>query len=431
LKKNCLRTSAIMGNCLEPKSSPSTSDNLTATEQKAHHGIQTGLIDAAQNERKAKKLLLLGAGSSGKSTLFKQLKCIHGWGFENPDFVESKHNIRVNMVACMIKLLTQSEGLYKQQIIEECVDLDDEKTMTAIKCVASFKEEQFELEEEVDWNAMEKLGGSLDLLWQLTAIQQTFSKGRRLFAIPENMDYFFKKARQIFAEDFFPSNQDVLRTRIRTTGAAIEANYEINGVFFRIFDAGGQRNERRKWIHQFENVTALMFVAALNHYNCVLFEDEQKNAMLESLALFDEIINTKWFKSTEIILFLNKKDLFAELIREGVSLSVCFHAKHGWHEKEWQWLDNENPNDYATYSVNQPMVDHDEAAQNQQHSVFEKCYKAALEFITDVYLSRNRNKNKRVFVHVTDATDRDQIEKVFWDVQEIVVRSNLKRNGFV
>jgi len=54
-----------------------------------------------------------------------------------------------------------------------------------------------------------------------------------------------------------------------------------------------------------------------------------------------------------------------------------------------------------------------------------------LEFITNIYLSYNHNKTKRIFVHVTDATDRDQIERVFWDVQDIVIRSNLKRGGFV
>merc|ERR1712113_748190 len=152
---------------------------------------------------------------------------------------------------------------------------------------------------------------------------------------------------------------DVLRTRIRTTGM-IETRYEINDVFFNIYDVGGQRNERRKWIHSFENVTCVIFVAALNHYNCVLFEDEEKNAMHESIILFDEIINSKWFKKTEIILFLNKKDLFAECIRSGISLSVCFNAKHDWNGTQWQ--ENDNPNDYK------PIYN-----EETDNNVFEKC----------------------------------------------------------
>ena len=320
-------------------------------------------------------------------------------------------------VLSIIKLLHQSEVLYNSEIIGESVNLEDNKIHEAIKCIASFKDESFEFDAEFDWNEMEKLGNGIDLIWNLSAIQLTYSQRGR-FAIPDNIDYFFKKVTSIFIEDYYPSHQDVLRTRIRTTGM-IETKYEINKVFFNIYDVGGQRNERRKWIHSFADVTAVLFVSALNHYHCVLFEDEKKNAMHESIALFDEIINSKWFKKTEIILFLNKKDLFAEAIRDEIPLSICFNIKNGWNGI--QWNDNDNPNDYK-----QNLND-----ENEDNQLFEKCYKANLDFITEIYLSYNQNKGKRIFVHVTDATDRDQIERVFWDVQDIVIRSNLKRGGFV
>ena len=37
-------------------------------------------------------------------------------------------------------------------------------------------------------------------------------------------------------------------------------------------DVGGQRSERRKWIHCFENVTSIMFLVALSEYDQVLVE---------------------------------------------------------------------------------------------------------------------------------------------------------------
>lgn len=37
-----------------------------------------------------------------------------------------------------------------------------------------------------------------------------------------------------------------------------------SGEVYRLFDVGGQRNERRKWIHLFEGVTAVIFCAALS-----------------------------------------------------------------------------------------------------------------------------------------------------------------------
>ena len=104
-----------------------------------------------------------------------------------------------------------------------------------------------------------------------------------------------------------------------------------------MFDVGGQRSERKKWIHCFEGVTAIIFCVALSAYDLVLAEDEEmviseshspwfqlfKNRMHESMKLFDSICNNKWFTETSIILFLNKKDLFEKKITKS-PLTICF-----------------------------------------------------------------------------------------------------------
>ena len=41
-----------------------------------------------------------------------------------------------------------------------------------------------------------------------------------------------------------------------------------------MFDVGGQRSERKKWIHCFEDVTAIIFCVAMSEYDQVLHEDE-------------------------------------------------------------------------------------------------------------------------------------------------------------
>jgi hypothetical protein len=40
----------------------------------------------------------------------------------------------------------------------------------------------------------------------------------------------------------------------------------------RLVDVGGQRSERRKWIHCFERVTSIIFLVALSEYDQVLYE---------------------------------------------------------------------------------------------------------------------------------------------------------------
>lgn len=61
-----------------------------------------------------------------------------------------------------------------------------------------------------------------------------------------------------------------------------------------MFDVGGQRDERRKWIQCFNDVTAIIFVTACSSYNMVLREDPTQNRLRESLDLFKSIWNNRW-----------------------------------------------------------------------------------------------------------------------------------------
>lgn len=104
---------------------------------------------------------------------------------------------------------------------------------------------------------------------------------------------YFNKIAEIGAPGYIPSVEDVLRSRVRTSGI-VEELYNIGGVDFAIYDVGGQRNERKKWIHCFDAVQAVVFVASLSEYDQVLYEDHGVNRMVEAMELFSEIANSKW-----------------------------------------------------------------------------------------------------------------------------------------
>jgi guanine nucleotide-binding protein G(i) subunit alpha len=122
---------------------------------------------------------------------------------------------------------------------------------------------------------------------------------------------YFDSIDRIAAPDYVPNDQDVLRSRVKTTGIT-ETTFIIGDLTYRMFDVGGQRSERKKWIHCFENVTTILFLVAISEYDQLLFEDETVNRMQEALTLFDSICNSRWFVKTSIILFLNKIDRFKE-----------------------------------------------------------------------------------------------------------------------
>lgn len=74
---------------------------------------------------------------------------------------------------------------------------------------------------------------------------------------------YIRNAARFVAENFEPTNEDILRARMRTSGI-IETKFDLEGLEFTIVDVGGQRTERRKWLHCFDNVTAVIYLAALD-----------------------------------------------------------------------------------------------------------------------------------------------------------------------
>jgi len=319
-------------------------------------------------DQQINKLLLLGAGESGKSTLFKQMIQIYGKGFPESERKGFTSIIYNNIITSMKTLVQQSDQFgpvgSKLEAHKQLID-------------------ELKGDEEID----EKLGETLRELWEDEGIQQTFEQ-RANFQLTDSTKYFLDRLEEIMKDGYIPSEQDVLRSRVRTTGI-VENDFVIDGNQFKMYDVGGQRNERKKWIHCFENVTAVLFVAAISEYDQVLYEDENTNRMVEALNLFEEICNSRWFRETSMILFLNKRDLFGDKIKK-VPLSKFFPDYSG-----------------------------------------ENAFEAASEYLQEQFESKNRNPDKQIYTHITCATDTGNIAAVFNAVKDIIIRKSLNEAGLV
>ena len=111
---------------------------------------------------------------------------------------------------------------------------------------------------------------------------------------------------------YIPTEYDILISRVRTTQVTVE-RYMIEGIELEVYDvgAGQQPSELNKSIKCFENVDAVIFVAALSEYDQTL---AGHNRMMEALNLFESVVKNANFADTSIMLFLNKIDIFAEKI---------------------------------------------------------------------------------------------------------------------
>lgn len=226
-------------------------------------------------------------------------------------------------------------------------------------------------------------------LWKDPAVQLCYSRGRE-FQLNDSAKYFLDDLERICAYDYKPTQQDVLHSRIKTTGI-IETEFKCKDYIFKMYDVGGQRSERKKWIHCFEDVTAVIFCAALSGYAAVLAEDDEMNRMHESMVLFDSICNNKWFAKTSLVLFLNKKDLFKEMISNN-PLNMCFPEYEG-----------------------------------------RNSYEEASAYIKNQYemLNKHLEGQREIYSHFTCATDTSHLEVIFDCVSDVVLKNFMNDCGLL
>uniref|UniRef100_A0A6P7G0Q8 Guanine nucleotide-binding protein subunit alpha n=1 Tax=Diabrotica virgifera virgifera TaxID=50390 RepID=A0A6P7G0Q8_DIAVI len=312
-----------------------------AREQKRINAeIEKQLRRDKRDARRELKLLLLGTGESGKSTFIKQMRIIHGAGYSDED----KRGF--------IKLVYQNIFMAMQSMIK-AMDL------LKIQYGDSSNQEKAELIKGIDYETVTTFESpyveAIKDLWADAGIQECYDR-RREYQLTDSAKYYLEEIDRVAARSYLPTEQDILRVRVPTTGiieypfdldeirfsylsdlerikdpeylpteqdilrarapttGIIEYPFDLDSIIFRMVDVGGQRSERRKWIHCFENVTSIIFLVALSEYDQILFESENENRMEESKALFKTIITYPWFQHSSVILFLNKKDLLEEKI---------------------------------------------------------------------------------------------------------------------
>lgn len=313
------------------------------------------------------KLLLLGAGECGKTTVCKQMKLLHLAGYneeERRHFVPIIIENIVSAIDCILKAAQQLELSFQPEN-QELVCKYSETTPKQLtpEITAHFKR-----------------------LWEDPIIPELLQKQDKFtVTLNDSCHYFMSALDRISGPGYLPTDQDILRARVKTCTIS-ELAFQYRGVAFSLTDVGGQRSERRKWLHCFQGVTAILFCASLAEYNQTLREDATTNRMTESLRLFKEIASSTWFEGTPIILFLNKTDLLQEKIAT-IPLTVCFPEYIG------------------------PQT-----------------YSAAAEFIKSKFV---RLRKTDLYSHFTCATDTQNIERVFAAAAEIILSSNIDSNGFV
>ncbi|VEU21814.1 DEKNAAC102642 [Brettanomyces naardenensis] len=434
--------------------------------------VEKILLQSKQKRKNQIKLLLLGAGESGKSTVLKQLRLLHKGAFTEQERIQYKNIIWADTVGSMQTIIIQARKLgipldcdrptselfvLKQKVLGykplEGVDTSAAGGVSFLKdfvlkysensahrrrmkstgmANSGWEDGQEEYEEEASGSVgtpstpgttstantsgnnaaaddlddsllkdylkevngthrrkrytKEEVAEAIEELWEKdSGIKRCFGKSN-LFQIEGSAPYFFERANDYASDDYRCSDEDILKGRIKTTGIT-ETNFNINGMKFKILDAGGQRSERKKWMHCFQDITCTCFVMAVSEYDQVLFEDERVNRMHEAIMLFESLCNSRWFADTPFILFLNKIDLLKDKVRRS--------------------------------PLRKYFPDYDGKSNDVE---------GVLQYFEKLFLSLNHT-GKVIYVHRTCATDRKSMEFVLTAVTDMIISENLKSSG--
>ncbi|XP_060521271.1 guanine nucleotide-binding protein G(o) subunit alpha-like [Cylas formicarius] len=333
--------------------------------------IDRQLGEFAKQQNNVIKILLLGAGESGKSTLVKQMKIIHADGFTHAELSSYRPTVLDNLLSSM-KYVLAGMGLLRINLEYIRNKIHAKNVLAADSCF------------DMSFQVLPDVAASLQALWSDRGVRLAVARGYE-YELNDSALYLFENMERICDPKYVPNPTDVLRARVRTQGI-IETQFRIQDIIVSMYDVGGQRSQRRKWIYCFDDVRAVLFVISLSGYDMTLIEDPTVNRLEESLNLFGQIVNNPFFREASFVLFLNKFDLFREkIVYSQRHLRLYFPDYKG------------------------PDKDVDRGALFIQHK----------------FILRNSDSRKVLYPHFTTATDTANVQVVFQSVMEMVISANM------
>lgn len=403
----------------------SDEDQMFLQQKLVSDAIDRSLVQNKDKERNQMRMFLLGAGESGKSTVLKQMRLLHKQSFTDFERRQYTEVIWFDMIESMKQLIFNARKLgvtldsdqpdlplaeYKRIVVQtkgvqdysandmsligdydvgyterRAVKNADDPESSLLVSVDEIDEPNERVTGEFSRN---QVAEAISMLWEHDAGIRTCYQKSNMFQLELSVKYYFDNVHNFKDPNYRSSDQDIIMGRIKTTGIT-ENKFYIHNTTLTVLDAGGQRLERKKWIHCFQNVDAVLFVLAVLEYDQMLYEDGRVHRMQESFQLFDALCNSVWFQNTPFILFLNKVDLLREKLPRS-PITKYF-----------------------------PDYTQDPLDEN-----------AVLEYFESRLLKMNRTQ-KPIYVHRTCATDTASISFVLTAVTDMMIQQNLKLSGII
>eukprot|EP01084_Bolivina_argentea_P265716 450514_1 len=408
-----------MGNCI-----------LSESEAESRL-IDRHLLQEQRQKSKQYNLLFFGPPKTGKSTLFNQLRIILGTGFSEQCRLDIKPIIYKYLIDSMRTIIQIIEISHYEN--ENNLPLDDFVEEHGDK-IYDFNTHNIHNSDE---KTLKEIMNCIQILCQQKAVKQILKE--------LNSNFFFNELSRICdVENYIPSDADIVHIWYQTEkGIRDQVLTARNGSKVVVMDINYNTTcNYNKFLHCFQSITALIFVVSLSCFDEIAFEVKgtteieklkwkQSIKLLEDIThrdiaklimeyigeyemtkqmqLFRKICCDPYLKSKSFIVLFNKNDLFTNKIES---------------------MDDEKSNAFVQhfYDYTGDIYDANECGQYIQslfQNIFDEyCYEYKMK-----HNQKRRSQFRRMYSHFVDATDSSLVQKLFYNVQHVIINDALRRGG--
>ncbi|GMS92368.1 hypothetical protein PENTCL1PPCAC_14543, partial [Pristionchus entomophagus] len=277
--------------------------------------ISTSIDESLQKEKRdgltRVKILLLGGADAGKSTILKQMRILHMNGLSDEEMHSFHKYLKYNVFQIFHEI-----AIGVQELIPEIANNEKSKIYRFAETYTWIMGTDEEKEREALLN-----------FFALNCVRSFIDLYPNYPTLPDNANYYLPNLTKLLAPGYTPTPEDILHLRIPTTSVN-EINFSFATRTIRLIDVGGQRTYRKKWLHCFDGVAAVLFVASMAAYDQSLDEVDKMikpvlhkdifpvqfhkpvsyddNRLRDSAQLFGDMLRSKFLATASFILFLNK-----------------------------------------------------------------------------------------------------------------------------
>ncbi|KAL1916764.1 uncharacterized protein VTP21DRAFT_5468 [Calcarisporiella thermophila] len=352
---------------------------------------------------KSAKILLLGSAESGKTTVLKQIRLLHGDNlaslrghFKHVVYLNILHAIH-SLAVAMLKNHIAPTSANATEALHTIVNLEtlaepilwDGKLILGAPFVPGQPPPHpgsvFQREEYIG-SLFHATVPAILTLWADESVQDVYKMGIAE-GLQDTAKYFLDNVERMASYDYAPIDDDIVQARVRSWGIS-EHCFTIDNRIYKIYDVAGHQSQRKYWAPYFDNCHVIIFVAAVSAFDQTLAENTEVNRLKDSVDLFESICNHPLLVSTPSILFLNKTDVLKRKLESGVRVAKFFSNYRGSNE-----------------------------------------FESVVSYFGKKFL--RRNKTGLVYIHLTHATDTKHMRLIVSTVILLVQRMMLKTSGLL